>query len=131
MQKLPDFISDRLVDFLIESRSLAYLLVKKDGYLSNWGGKLSVYGVKKLDKSKPAQKQICFLTGLLPLDEESLYIPCLTTPHGICADLHLFPSEIGDWVLLMDATEHHMDMTIVQQRVNEYALLHKDNCKIN
>ncbi|MEM7725451.1 MAG: hypothetical protein AAF208_03650 [Cyanobacteria bacterium P01_A01_bin.45] len=130
MYNSPDFISVRLINFLIEKRSLAYLIVDKNGYLSTWGGKLSVYGLKNLDKSKLAQKQIYFLTGLLPLGSESIYIPCLKISHGICADLYLFPSDIGDWILLLDVTEHYKCIVSLQQMVNEKALIDQNNHNI-
>lgn len=115
---------------MLENRSLAYLLVKKDGCLSSWGGKLADYGVNNLRKGEDIGQQIFFLEGLLPLDDFPLFLPCLKTGEGICADIHMFPSEEGDWVLLLDATVDEMQLSLIQQQANEFVLQHEKVTRI-
>lgn len=120
---IPFPVSKYLINFMRESRSLAYILVDKHGCLSSWGGKLAVYGVSNLQQGEDASQKIFFLEGLLPLDDLPLFLPCVKTNCGICADIHLFPEEEGDWVLLMDATWDEMQIFKVQQEVNSSRLM--------
>ena len=122
---IPLPITKYLMNFMRESRSLAYLFVGKDGCLSSWGGKLTVYGVANLQQGEDASQQIFFLEGLLPLDDFPLFLPCVKTNRGICADIHLFPEEEGDWVLLLDATWDEMQIFKVQQEVNYSHLMQR------
>ncbi|BAZ12166.1 hypothetical protein NIES4071_39940 [Calothrix sp. NIES-4071] len=122
MLDVPTPVIAYLIALLLENRSLAYLLVQKDGALSAWGGKLAAYGVGNLQKGKNAREQIFFLEGLLPLDDISLFLPRLKTEEGICADVHMFPSEEGDWIILLDATLDEMQLSLIQQHANESIL---------
>ncbi|MEB3218079.1 MAG: hypothetical protein VKN72_17875 [Nostocales cyanobacterium 94392] len=122
---IPFPVSNYLVNFMRESRSLAYIFVGKNGCLSNWGGKLTQYGIVNLQQGIDASQQIFFLEGLLPLDDFPLFLPCLKIEHGICADVHLFPETDGDWVLLLDATWDEMQIFKVQQEVNSYRLMQR------
>ncbi|BAZ40148.1 hypothetical protein NIES4101_61090 [Calothrix sp. NIES-4101] len=122
MLDVPISVITYLMNLMLESRSLAYLLVTKDGCLSSWGGKLADYGVSNLHKGEKVEQQIFFLEGLLPLDNFPLFLPCLKTDEGICADIHMFPSEEGDWVLLLDATIDEIQLSLIQQYANESVL---------
>ena len=115
---IPFPVSSYLVNFMQESRSLAYIFVNKDGCLASWGGDLTEYGVTNLQQGENASQQIFFLEGLLPLDGFPLFLPCVKTNNGICADVHLFPEKDGDWVLLLDATWDEIQIFKVQQQVN-------------
>jgi hypothetical protein len=115
---------------MVETRSLAYLLVNKDGCLSAWGGKLAAYGVQNLQKDESVGQQVFFLEGLLPLDDFPLFLPRIKTEYGICADVHLFPSEEGDWVLLLDATLEEMQLSLIQQQTNNSILIQEKLAKI-
>ncbi len=123
MLNIPNPIIAYLVALMLENRSLAYLLVKKDGCLSAWGGKLADYGVTNLEKGLKIGQQIFFLEGLLPLNDLPLFLPCLKTENGFCADVHLFPSEEGDWIVLLDARLDEIQRSLIQQQVNDSVLL--------
>ncbi|MGB3757722.1 MAG: hypothetical protein WBA07_15315 [Rivularia sp. (in: cyanobacteria)] len=122
---IPLPVSSYLINFIRESRSLAYLFVGKDGYLDSWGGKLNQYGIANLHQGENASQQILFLEGLLPLDGFPLFLPCVKTEIGVCADVHLFPEKEGDWVLLLDATWDEMQIFKVQQEVNSSCLMQR------
>ncbi len=130
MLDVPTSVIAYLLTFMLEKRSLAYLLVNKDGCLSTWGGKLAVYGVTNLRSGESVLQQVFFLEGLLPLDDFPLFLPCLKTEYGICADVHIFPTSEGDWVLLLDSTWNEMHFSIIQQRVNDSTLLLEKLTKI-
>ncbi len=122
---IPLPVNGYLINFMRESRSLAYLFIDKNGCLDSWGGKLHQYGIANLHRGEDATQQIFFLEGLLPLDGFPLFLPCLKTEPGICADVHLFPEKEGDWVLLLDATWDEMQIFKVQQELNSACLLQR------
>jgi hypothetical protein len=130
MLDFPTPILAYLLNFLIEERSLAYLLVKKDGRLSAWGGKLEKYGVTELKEGENIKKQVFFLEGLLPLEDFPVFLPLIKTEYGICADVHLFPTKEGDWVLLLDASWNEKHGSFIQQQANELSLLKEKLTKI-
>lgn len=130
MRNFPNSIINYTMNLMVETRSLAYLLVNKDGCLSAWGGKLAAYGVQNLQKDESVGQQVFFLEGLLPLDDFPLFLPRIKTEYGICADVHLFPSEEGDWVLLLDATLEEMQLSLIQQQTNNSILIQEKLAKI-
>ncbi|BAY89234.1 MULTISPECIES: hypothetical protein [unclassified Tolypothrix] len=130
MLDIPTPVIAYLLTFIIEELSLAYLLVKKDGCLSAWGGKLAAYGVSNLQAGEHITEQVFFLEGLLPLDDFPLFLPRMKTEYGICADVHLFPSKEGDWILMLDATRDESHKSLVQQQANEFSLLQEKLIKI-
>ncbi|MFH7030986.1 MAG: hypothetical protein ACHBN1_37980 [Heteroscytonema crispum UTEX LB 1556] len=130
MLDVPTPIIAYILTMMIETRSLAYLLVKKDGCLLAWGGKLTVYGVNNLRKGENIGQQVFFLEGLLPLDDVPLFLPRMKTEYGICADVHIFPAEEGDWVLLLDATLAEMQLSLIQQQANSSVLSQEKLTKI-
>ncbi|MDZ8052523.1 MAG: hypothetical protein RMX68_032050 [Aulosira sp. ZfuVER01] len=130
MLDVPSAVIAYLLTFILEERSLAYLLVKKDGCLSAWGGKMAAYGVTNLKKGENIKEQVFFLEGLLPLDDFPIFLPRIKTEYGICADLHLFPSEEGDWILLLDATWDEQHCALIQQQSNELSLLQEKSTKV-
>ncbi|MCX7593096.1 MAG: hypothetical protein N2235_04930 [Fischerella sp.] len=130
MPNFPNSVINYIMNMMVETRSLAYLLVNKDGYLSAWGGKLAAYGVQNLQKDENVGQQVFFLEGLLPLNDFPLFIPRMKTEYGICADIHLFPSEEGDWVLFLDATLEEMQLSLIQQQVNNSILIQEKLARI-
>ena len=123
MLDIPAPLVTYVFTFMLEQLSLAYLLVNKDGCLSAWGGKLAAYGITNLQKGENAAQQIFFLEGLLPLDDFPLFLPQMKTEYGICADVYMFPTEEGDWVLLLDATREEIHLSLIQQQANDSSLL--------
>ncbi|MBH8561334.1 hypothetical protein I8748_03935 [Nostoc sp. CENA67] len=130
MVDIPAPIIHYIVNFLLETRSLAYLLVNKDGYLVAWGGKLVEFGITNLRKGENIGEQVFFLEGLLPLDDIPLFLPLIKTEYGICADIHIFPSDEGDWVLLLDSTWNEKQLSLIQQITNDCSLLREKLTKI-
>ncbi len=121
MLDLPLQVSDYISNYVVENRSPAYLLVKS-GCLIDWGGQLAAYGVTNLQKSKWVEEQVFFLEGLLPLDNGNLFLPCVQTEYGLCADIYVFPGDEGDWVLMLDATLNETQRRLTQQQRNELSL---------
>ncbi|MBD1888933.1 adenylate/guanylate cyclase domain-containing protein [Coleofasciculus sp. FACHB-SPT9] len=130
MLDLPSPILNYIHTLAVENRSPAYLLVEKDGRLSDWGGKLEAYGVNDLQKGEYIGKQVFFLEGLFPLNGSPICIPCMKTEYGLSADVHLVPGEERDWVLLLDATLEESQHRLMQQQGNELNLLREEHWKI-
>lgn len=129
MLDIPIPVINDILNILIETRSLAYLLVNKDGCLLAWGGKLTEYGITNLIKGENVTKQVFFLEGLLPLDHIPLFLPLIKTDYGIFTDIHLFPSEVGDLVLLLDSTWNEKQLSLIQQITNDCSLLQEKLAK--
>ncbi len=122
MLDLPSQVLDYIGTHILEIRSPAYLLVKQ-GCLVEWGGKLAGYGVTNLQAGNYVGEQVFFLEGLLPLDDCDLFLSCVQTEYGICADIHIFSGNQGDWVLILDATLDKTQRRSIQQQRNELGLL--------
>lgn len=129
MLDIPVPVINYILNFLIEKRSLAYLLVNKDGCVLAWGGKLAEYGITNLIKGENVGEQVFFLEGLLPSDDIPLFLPLIKTDYGICTDIHILPSDVGDLVLLLDSTWNEKQLTIIQQSTNDYSLLQEELIK--
>lgn len=123
MLALPAPVLDYLFTTTIANRSPAYLFISKDGYLRDWGGQLSMYGISNLHRGETVSSQVCFLEGLLPLNGTELFLPRIHTDQGICTDVYLFSDAEGDWVLLLDATLDEFQHSLLQQCRNDLNLL--------
>lgn len=129
-ENIPAVVLNYLNNLIIESRALAYLLISKDGYLLNWGGNLSAYGIDNLQLAELACKQLHLLEGLLPLGDTTIVLPSTHVEQGFCADLHLFSGSEGDWVLLLDASQERDRYQLLQQKGNDLSLLRNKQSKI-
>lgn len=130
MLELPRPILHYLHNLTVEDRSLAYLFVEKNGRLSAWGGKLEIYGITNLQAGENIEEKVFCLQGLLPLEGEPLVLSCIKMEDGASADIHIFPSDVGDWVLLLDATLEELRQSIVQQKGNELSLIREKQSKL-
>ncbi|WP_009634429.1 adenylate/guanylate cyclase domain-containing protein [Synechocystis sp. PCC 7509] len=127
---IPAAILNYLSNLILENRSLAYLLLTKDGYLLEWGGNLSAYGIDNLQIGKLGCKQFILLEGLLPLNNTTVVLPATHIEPGMCADIHMFPSNQGDWVLLLDVRIERDRYQLMQQKGNDLSLLRSQQAKI-
>jgi len=122
MAEMPAPVFAYLNRLATEQRSPAFLLADDQARLSDWGGSLADYGISDLQAGQLVGEQVYFLEGLLPLEGNSMLLPCLQTNSGRVADLHLFPTEAGDCVLLLDATLEEFQQRLMQQKGNEASL---------
>jgi hypothetical protein len=112
-----------LGSFMVNERSLAYVLVGKDGALIDMGGALSAYGLENIRRGERLGKKLFFLDGLLPLEAGPVFLPRVKTESEISVDIHIFPGDGEDWVLLLDATSEEARERLLQQSTNELSLL--------
>ncbi len=130
---MPDLASpvvDYICDLSIKDRSPAYLLLTSEGIIKTYGGNLSMYGIDDLNGGEEVGEKVTFLEGFFPLDDDQLFLACIQTDKGIPADVHIFSSEQGYWVLLLDATEKEAHRVVLQQKANELSLLRDKHAKI-
>ncbi|CAN2039042.1 hypothetical protein GMMP15_1030042 [Candidatus Magnetomoraceae bacterium gMMP-15] len=125
MNELPPSVIDFFVSLIIRDRSPAYLSVEKNGCLADWDGRLEYYGIKNLRKNDHIEKQVFFLKGFFPLNEKSLFLPCIQTEKGVPADIHILSHEKRNLVILLDASQDRIQRSLFQQKGNELRLLQK------
>lgn len=130
MLELPAPIVDYLCRHTNKTCNPAYLLIDKDGHLLSWGGQLAFYGVQNLEKDKKIEKQVFFLQGIFPLDNNDLFLPCIQMENHTSVDVHIFPTNNGDWVLLLDATSAEQKRRLLQQKSNDLSLLRQKQSKL-
>jgi signal transduction histidine kinase len=123
MYALPSPLVEQLGKFIANTSSPAYLLVDKQGRLQEWGGALAAYGLENLRTGAPVQEQVDFLVGLLPGIETPLFWPCVQVGSDVFTDIHVFPADRGDWVLLMDVSAAARERRRQQQRIHDSSLL--------
>lgn len=128
--RIPLVIFSYLNNLIIDGQSLAYLLVAKNGCLLSWGGNLSSYKIGNLQQGELACKQVPLLEGLLPLNGVPVVLPCTNIEQAICADIHMFSSNEGDWILLLDASKERDRHQLMQQKGNDLSLLRNQQSKI-
>lgn len=122
MKDLPLPIQNFLHILMEEKRSPGYLLVNEVNNLIDYGGNLTFYGLLGLQKDSDVDQQVPFLMGLLPLDTNDLYLSYVHTGRDSFADVYLFRSEQGTWILLLDATQAAHEQRNMQQRAHELSL---------
>jgi signal transduction histidine kinase len=119
---LPRPVLDYLTDLTIRRRSPAYLLVDKQGRLISWHNTLD-YGLYGLKPNMAIAERAWFLEGMLPLDNEPVVLPCVFTTSHLPTEIHLFPGEEGDWVIMLDSKIEERQRLLLQERAGEMALL--------
>jgi PAS domain S-box-containing protein len=122
MSELPLPIRDFILELTAESRSPAYLLVAGENSLIRWGGDLAAYGVAGLEPHVNVSEHLPFLQGLLPLDAHNVFLPHVSTGAGRYADVYLFNSAEGAWVLLLDSTTDAAKRQHMQQKTYDLSL---------
>ncbi len=122
MCALPSPVLEYLGKFMAATGSPGYLLVDRQGGLLEWGGSLSVYGLTDLRSGVPILNQVDFLVGLLPGTDTALYYPCVELGSGLFIDVHVFPADRGDWVLLLDVSSEAQERRQLHQRIHDWKI---------
>lgn len=123
---MPDIaapVLEYIYDLTVKDLSPAFLLVEQSGVIRYWGGKLEIYGINGLKEGDLTEDHAEFLRGFFPFEDEQLNLLCVQTESGVSADVHIFASEKGYWILLLDVTKREAQQTALQQRINEICLI--------
>ncbi|MCE9615209.1 MAG: sigma-54-dependent Fis family transcriptional regulator [Lentisphaerae bacterium] len=127
---MPQPIVDELRRLCVDRRHPAYVQVAADGTIRGQGGEYERYGIGTLAPDEPVGHQLDYLEGMLPLSGEAVFLPLVQVMPEVYADLHLFPSDDGDYVLLLDATAQAYHLFDIQQNANELSLLRRQQTNL-
>ncbi len=119
---LPDCVGDYMAGVCIRRRCPAYFLVKENRVVQS-GGDPAHYGLDGGQLLASVDEALPFAVGSVPLDGEPFVGSTLLIRDDLYAEAHFLPSDEGDWILLLDATESARRMAQVQQNANELSLL--------
>ena len=115
----PPEIAGYLQKFVLEVRFPAFLITDVEGRVVSQGGDLSKYGLERLRQGDYASEQAYFLVGLLPTRGERSALFRVETSTGVFADIHLFPVERAECILLLDASAEVAERTQIEQALRE------------
>ncbi len=76
-----------------------------------------------LDPAKSIESQLSFLVGMVPHQGDALVLPAVETTHECWADVHISADTKGTFVLMLDATAQVKAHRLLQQKVNDLAIL--------
>ena len=127
---VPTELLDYLSQLIEQERCLAFLKVDKQGYVVELGGNWTAYGIMDLAIGDLVAEKLGFLCGLLPLQEEKIILPQIKLESELSADLHIFPSDNADWVMLLSVAEEERKQQIMQQKINDLSLLRDKQAKM-
>lgn len=126
MIEFPTPICNFILALTFETRSPAFLLVADDNSLIEWGGSLDSYNITGLQKNKDLDEQIYFLAGILPLEDNNIFLPSVKMEGGLYADVYFFRETQGTWILLLDASTATIEQRRLQQKAYDLELERED-----
>ena len=127
MIDLPEHVADVILNVMTEGRAPGYFLVSREGCVLRQGGALSAYGLADVAPgNRITEPATAFLCGLLPLRDANLFLPKVEIGAGALADIYLVRGELGDWVLLLEASAEERKYRRLLQKANELNLLREE-----
>jgi signal transduction histidine kinase/CheY-like chemotaxis protein len=121
---LPKQVNGYLMDWLRQQCHFGYIMIDKNGCALSWGGELDRLGIAPLTEGRPISEQLAFMEGLLPLSEPFLQLPLIKPDEAHVWNVHLFNTDDGCGLVIMDASADDQRMKAFQQKANEQALIH-------
>ena len=91
----------------IATKRLTFLLVDGGGIVTDCGGDVAMLAPRRIEIGVPASTQLTGLHGLLPAGQKPTEIPHCQLEPGLVVHLHVFPTEDGDAVVMVDARPEH------------------------
>ncbi len=127
MNGLPFSITRYLCGQWTDRTLFIYVLVNKQGLITDWSDNITPFYGLKLNTQQTADEQLLFLQGCLPYDSaEPLILDSINFDTGRSADVHIIPAEDDELcVLLFDVTESTKLRQQLQQKSNDIALLYE------
>lgn len=130
MTSLPEELSSYLLEHALGDRSPAYLAVGRNDKIEDLAGDFTMYGIGSLEEGVPVLDQVPFLTGLLPLKQSPLVIPCVQINGGVHADVHIVRKGSRHWVLLLAVPDEELLHLSLFKAANEYTVLRDRHARI-
>ncbi len=127
MWAFPPVIANYLRLLVQERYSPAYLILDRQGFVTDAGGPLDAFGMGRIAAGMHASDAACFLEGLLPV-EDDLALHRVEVADEVYADVHLFRQGEADCVLLLNVTAEVAERARIEQalRSAEEQLRHAD-----
>ena len=120
--RLPATIVEYVGRHVLRHEPVAWLRLDKAGKVTARGGDMTTFDLAHLDEGIPAQEQIPFLAGMLPLEQTPLLLRSFAMSHDLFFDAHLLPGDDADWVLMFNNTKDASFEQLLQQRDHEVDL---------
>ncbi|PZD73812.1 hypothetical protein C1752_01598 [Acaryochloris thomasi RCC1774] len=119
---LPSPLAQHICDYIAEQYLPAYLRVDANGTILELGGQLEHYELQTLQRGDTAHNSLDVLTGLIPLENDPIFLPLVKDQQGRSMDIHIVPATDSDWILLLDGSEAEEQQLELQQQGNYLAL---------
>ncbi len=120
---LPSPLAQYICSYVADQYFPAYLRVDADGTILELGGQLQHYALQALRSGDTTYDSLNFLTGIIPLENDSIFLPLVKDQQGRSMDVHIFPDQDnGDWILLLDGNTSEEQQLELQQQGNYLAL---------
>ncbi len=121
MIQLPQSLVNYICSHVADQHFPAYLRIHNDIVLE-LGGQLERYGFQTLQLGDNICGKLDFLEGVLPSIGDPIFLPLIKYQQDCSMDIHIFPAQEGDWVLLLDANTPEEQQLELQQQGNYLAL---------
>lgn len=118
----------QLRNLVLENTHPLCLLIDTENCLNVCTGDLSYYGYHSIRPGEDCSELMPFLVGHNPTD--SIQLRFLETPNGRSAHVYFRPQQDAYMVTFLDATEQRSNHGKMQQKANELALLHDEQCRL-
>lgn len=130
MIRLPVALGTYLSEHWLRERSPAYLVIDRDGHLSDCAGDFGQYGIGALERGASVAEKVPLLDGLLPLKQPRLVLPCVQIEAGRWMDCHIVKAGRQHCVLCLAVSEDELDHRRLYDKANNYNLMQQTHAQI-
>jgi len=113
-----------LIEKTINNRSIAYIVIDKNGYIKEWNDDISLYVDFGLEINMLITDCLHFLEGYFPLQKDEIYIPSIETTKQLYADVYLLKKGDIFYIILLDEAFFRKSIKKVLQNLNEEKLVY-------
>ena len=119
---LPVEVLDHLVAAGIGRHAPTWICLDEDDRVSSWGGAPGDHGLDELVEGGRVPASAAWLHGILPAPTSPLFLPELSTGSRR-ADVHVWRTDSGTWILLLDSTTRVAERERALERANQASYL--------
>lgn len=135
MDRMPEPISDYLLDIVLRDLTPAYFQIDEKKRLLSWGGDLGKFGIDpdhhaSLRIGVPIIDLLPFLEGAFPAAGETICLPSVELTSERFADVHLISGETGYRILLLDSTTGTTQQKALREKINALRLSNAQNARL-
>lgn len=98
-------------------------MIRDDETIVEHGGSLDVYLAEPLDPTKSLDAQFPCLVGMVPHEGEPIVLPAVEMRNDCWVDVHITSTAGGTSAIFLDATKQVLSHRMLQQKVNDLAIL--------